>query len=292
MTTAEFTRMGLESLSHGHYDAAINMLRQALGNDQNDQPARFGLAQALHRRGNLTEAIYEYQTVLRTEPDHQMALRQLAEVYLLSGKPRQALNNLDIALRAKPGDPDLLAAHGMAQLELGHHRTALADFHSASRLRPGDSMIHHMIALCYRAEKDIEGERRALDQLLRITPHSLACLNDIGRLEMLEGNYGSALDYFDRALLTMPTSPTALTNRAIALTVLGDETARDAWDTAIKADANAPEDGLRNAAIAQLHELAGDLLTDGNTGDGDVNADSAGQRHYLASGALAMSTIV
>ncbi len=286
MSTAEFTKMGLDALSHGQYDAAINMLRQALGNDQNNLPARFGLAEALHRRGNLTEATYEYQTVLRAEPDHQMALRQLAEVYLLTGKPRQALNNLDIALRASPGDADLLTAHGMALLELGRHRTALADFHSASRLRPGNGMIHHMIALCYRAEKDSAGERRALEQLLRITPYSLACLNDLGRLDMIDGDYHAARDYFDRALQTTPTSPTALANRAIALTVLDDESAADAWDKAIAADETAPPDGMRSAAIAQLHELAQDLF------NADANADTAGQRQYLASGAITMSTIV
>ncbi|WP_114087916.1 lipopolysaccharide assembly protein LapB [Thalassospira profundimaris] len=286
MSTAEFTKMGLDALSHGQYDAAINMLRHALGNDQNDLPARFGLAEALHRRGNLTEAIYEYQTVLRIEPDHPKALPQLAEVYLLSGKPRQALNNLDIALRATPGDPDLLIAHGMALLELGRHHTALADFHSASRLRPGNGMIHHMIALCYRAEKDSEGERRALEQLLRITPHSLACLNDLGRLDMLDGDYHAARDYFGRALQVAPTSPTALANRAIALTVLDDETAPDAWEKALAADEIAPPDGVRTAAIAQLHGLAQDLF------NAEANADTAGQRQYLANGALTMSTIV
>jgi tetratricopeptide (TPR) repeat protein len=290
MTTADFTKMGLEALSQGHYDAAINMLRQTLGRKQDDLPARFGLAEALHRRGNLTESIYEYRSVLRADPGHQLALRQLAEVYLLSGKPREALNNLDIALRSSPGDADLLTAHGMAQLELGRHRTALADFHNASRLRPGDSMIHHMIALCYRAAKDSDGERRALEQLLRMTPHSLACLNDLGRLEMLDGDYPSALHYFDRALQTNPQSATALANRAIALTVLGEDSAQPAWEDALKAYANAPHDGVRNAAISQLHQLAEGLLASATCANTDT--DTAGQRQYLAAGALTMSTIV
>ncbi|WP_417844620.1 tetratricopeptide repeat protein [Thalassospira sp.] len=286
MTTADFTKMGLEALSQGHYDAAINMLRQTLGRNQDDLPARFGLAEALHRRGNLTESIYEYRSVLRADPNHQRALQQLAEVYLLSGKPREALNNLDIALRSNPGDPDLLTAHGMAQLELGRHHTALADFHSASRLRPGDGMIHHMIALCYRAAKDSDGERRALEQLLRMTPHSLACLNDLGRLEMLDGDYHSALEYFDRALQANPKSATALANRAIALTVLGEDRAKPAWDDALQADADAPQDGVRTAAISQLYELSEGLLA------AKANTDDAGQRQYLAAGALTMSTIV
>ncbi|WP_085580839.1 tetratricopeptide repeat protein [Thalassospira mesophila] len=286
MTSADFTKMGLEALAQGQYDAAINMLRQTLGHNQHDLPARFGLAEALHRRGNLTESIYEYRSVLRADPAHQLALQQLAEVYLLSGKPREALNNLDVALRSNPGDPDLLTAHGMAQLELGRHRTALADFHSASRLRPGDGMIHHMIALCYRAAKDSDGERRALEQLLRMTPRSLACLNDLGRLEMLDGDYHSALEYFDRALQTNPTSATALANRAIALTVLGEDRAQPAWDAALQADADAPQDGARNATISQLYHLAEGLLAS------EANTDDAGQRQYLAAGAMTMSTIV
>ena len=54
MTTMSFADMGLAALKRRQYDAAINMLRQALGEDEDNLEARFGLARALHEKGSLT----------------------------------------------------------------------------------------------------------------------------------------------------------------------------------------------------------------------------------------------
>lgn len=281
-----FTEMGLEALDRQHYDAAINMLRQALGEDQTDQNARFGLARALHGRGYLTEAISEYRAVLHEDPALELGHRLIAEAYLLSGSPREALNHLDIALRNAPNDPDLLMAHGSAQLELGHVESALADFHTASRLNPGSEVTHLLIAACHRAQDDIEGERRALEQLLRINPHSAAGLNDLARLDLMDGDYGTALERLISATANAPKSPVAWTNRAIALSVHDDPAAQTVWQTALECNEAANDDGLRTPMVDTLHEMAQKLISTGES------AENAGLRQQLANGALPAPNVI
>lgn len=50
MNAMSFSDMGLAALKQQQFDAAINMLRQALGEDMDNLAARFGLARALHEK--------------------------------------------------------------------------------------------------------------------------------------------------------------------------------------------------------------------------------------------------
>ncbi|WP_348657844.1 tetratricopeptide repeat protein, partial [uncultured Thalassospira sp.] len=67
MNAMSFSDMGLAALKQQQFDAAINMLRQALGEDMDNLAARFGLARALHEKGSIIEAIGEYRTVLQSD---------------------------------------------------------------------------------------------------------------------------------------------------------------------------------------------------------------------------------
>ena len=118
MTTMSFADMGLAALKRRQYDAAINMLRQALGEDEDNLEARFGLARALHEKGSLTEALGEYRTVLQSDEGHEECLHHIARALLENGDARSALNHVDIVLRHHPTDPDLLVLRGQALLDL------------------------------------------------------------------------------------------------------------------------------------------------------------------------------
>jgi tetratricopeptide (TPR) repeat protein len=221
MNAMSFSDMGLAALKQGQYDAAINMLRQALGEDMDNLDARFGLARALHEKGSIVEAIGEYRTVLQFDGGHEDCLHHIARALLENGDARSALNHIDIVLRGKPTDPNMLTLRGQALIAQERYDTALSSLQSAAHHSPGSETIHRLIAKCHRANEDFESERRAVEQLLRINPTSLAASNDLGVINLREGHLIAAFEAFEQILSQDANHPQATLNRAIALTVMG-----------------------------------------------------------------------
>ncbi len=257
MTTMSFADMGLAALKRRQYDAAINMLRQALGEDEDNAKARFGLARALHEKGSLTEALNEYRTVLQSDAGHEECLHHIARALLEYGDARSALNHVDIILRNHPTDPDLLVLRGQALLELGQPDYALSAFQNASHHNPGSTIIHRLIARTHRANDDIESERRAIEQLLRINPSSLIASNDIGVINLREGHLIAAFEAFELILSQDHDNAEATLNRAITLTLMGDMDDKAIWDRVMEICADLDGIDETRALADELAKLPG-----------------------------------
>lgn len=259
MNAMSFSDMGLAALKQQQFDAAINMLRQALGEDMDNLAARFGLARALHEKGSIIEAIGEYRTVLQSDGGHEDCLHHIARALLQNGDARSALNHVDIVLRGKPTDPEFLTLRAQALIALERYEAALSALQSAGHHSPGSETIHRLIASCYRRNEDFENERRAVEQLLRINPSSLSASNDLGAINLREGHLIAAFEAFEQILSQEPEHPQATLNRAIALTVMGGMDHDAIWNR-VMVVCNAIEnlDEIRTAAdqLAKLPDNA------------------------------------
>ncbi|MBC05831.1 tetratricopeptide repeat protein [Thalassospira sp.] len=259
MNAMSFSDMGLAALKRCQYDAAINMLRQALGEDMDNLDARFGLARALHEKGSIIEAIGEYRTVLQSDGGHEDCLHHIARALLQNGDARDALNHVDIVLRNKPTDPELLALRGQALIALERYDAALSSLQSAAHHNPGSETLHRLIAKCHRANEDFESERRAVEQLLRINPSSLSASNDLGVINLREGHLIAAFEAFEQILSQDADHPQATLNRAIALTVMGGMDHDAIWNRVMEVcDGIEDLEDIRNAAdqLAKLPDTA------------------------------------
>ncbi|MCC9624068.1 tetratricopeptide repeat protein [Thalassospira sp. MA62] len=228
MNAMSFSEMGLAALQRRQFDAAVNMLRQALGEDMDNLAARFGLARALHEKGSITEALGEYRTVLQSDGGHEECLYHIARALLENGDARDGLNHIDIILRSQPTDPDLLTLRGQILIALEQTERALTSLQTAAHHNPGSEKIHSLIAQCYRNNQDMDGERRALEQWLRINPGSLSASNDMGVISLREGHLIAAFETFEQILAQDPNHPEASVNRAITLTIMGGVMDHDA----------------------------------------------------------------
>ncbi|MBX2831395.1 MAG: tetratricopeptide repeat protein [Rhodospirillales bacterium] len=280
MNAMSFSDMGLAALKRRQFDAAINMLRQALSEDMDNLDARFGLARALHEKGSIVEALGEYRTVLQSDAGHEDCLYHIARALLENGDPRSALNHVDIILRAKPTDPNLLTLRGQALLDLDQSETALSSLQTAAHHSPGSETIHRLIAACHRANDDIEGERRAVEQLLRIDPTSQTASNDLGVINLREGHLIAAFEAFEQILAQTPDHCEATLNRAITLTVMGGMDHQAIW-------ARVMEVCRDFEGLDEIRALADDLakLSD------DKRQDSKEAKALIAHAALAAAGV-
>lgn len=85
-------------------DSLISAYRAALSQWPDSPIAVFGLAAALHAKGDLSSAEQNYRYLLSVKPDHIAALNNLADVLADRGCYREALIVIERALRKKPGE--------------------------------------------------------------------------------------------------------------------------------------------------------------------------------------------
>ncbi|MCG8044834.1 MAG: PA2778 family cysteine peptidase [Candidatus Thiodiazotropha endolucinida] len=85
-------------------DSLISAYRAALSQWPDSPTALFGLAAALHAKGDLTSAEQNYRYLLSVKPDHIAALNNLADVLSDRGCYGEALIVIERALRKEPGE--------------------------------------------------------------------------------------------------------------------------------------------------------------------------------------------
>lgn len=276
MNAMSFSEMGLSALKRRQFDAAINMLRQALGEDADNLEARFGLARALHEKGSITEALGEYRAVLQSDEGHEDCLHHIARALLQKGDARGALNHVEVLLRSKPTDPHFLTLRAQSLLALEHADDALSSLQTAAHHNPGSENIHRLMAECYRVNQDGEGERRAVEQLLRIDPTSMTAANDLAVIDLREGHPMTAFETYEKILAQAPEHPQATLNRAIALTVMGGMDHDAIWDRVMDVCADMDDLDETRALADTLAKLPD-----------DKRAGSSGATALIARAALA-----
>ncbi|MES9818301.1 MAG: PA2778 family cysteine peptidase [Candidatus Thiodiazotropha sp.] len=85
-------------------DSLISAYRAAINQWPDSPTALFGLAAALHAKGDLTAAEQSYRHLLSAKPDHMAARNNLAEVLADRGCYAEALLVIERALRKEPGE--------------------------------------------------------------------------------------------------------------------------------------------------------------------------------------------
>jgi predicted Zn-dependent protease len=112
--------MELESLETSEMDK-IAGLRQILALDSKNSFARYGVAMELAGRGETAEALEEFDTLLKTDPDYTAGYFMAAQTLAKVGRPAEAAERLKagIACAARSGNRHALSEMQSMLDELG-----------------------------------------------------------------------------------------------------------------------------------------------------------------------------
>jgi tetratricopeptide (TPR) repeat protein len=102
-----FAQLGEEYRRAGRYREAVETCRAGLARHPGYLSARVTLGRALTELGSLEQAVRELQDVLRVAPENRTALRGLADAVHRRGDLALALTYYESALALAPGDADL-----------------------------------------------------------------------------------------------------------------------------------------------------------------------------------------
>ena len=163
----------------------------------------------------------EYLRHIEANPQDPAAPAELAERYRQRGDFARAEELFRKALDLSPRF--YFARSGLARLflETGRAKEAAAEAEKAAADNPGDAAAFALLARACRANSDAAGERKALDDGLKLDPESVELLLGKARLEIGERNPAEAERLCRRAVKAAPENAAARADLAMALVAVG-----------------------------------------------------------------------
>lgn len=261
------------------------MTKTAVSKGANDVRALLTEAMALHKAGELSEALRKCRSVLKVDKSNSLALALVGTVHAQQRDFQRAIPPLLASLQSSPKQPQTLDTLGNALSALERYKEALSCYDRAIALRPEfaqafyhrglvfqltgrpqDAIASYDRAIALKSDlagahhnrgnalADLERHDEAIanyDKALAISARNPESHNNRGNSLRALGRLDEALASYDKALEIRPDYFEAHGNRAVALQAMDrPDEALESYDRAI---------ALRSD-VAELHFRRGDVL--------------------------------
>jgi len=144
---------------------AGNLMSAWLVKNPGDIVVRLDYANLLMQQQSVAEATTQFQTILKQDPNHIVALNNLGWL-LQTSDPKRALSLLRLADKLAPNSPDIIDTLGWVILQQKDAAGALALLNKAHASKPGDGEITYHLAVALDANGQRDAARKMLKTLL------------------------------------------------------------------------------------------------------------------------------
>lgn len=191
----------------------------------------------LERYGKLDQAVQKYTRVLELDPSATLIYQQRAKLYLKMGEPAKALPDAQSYVRLHPEEITprhllseihiLLGQQDTAQLILekileknpDHSKTLMELatllfskdprrstqlFERLIQLEPSSTEAYYRLGLIYQQLGKLEKSKEILEKAVQIDQGSISCLLLLGQISEKNGEFPSAIQYYENTLKKMP----------------------------------------------------------------------------------------
>jgi tetratricopeptide (TPR) repeat protein len=151
--------LGIALRQRGQVDEAITEYQKAVALDPYYVDAHYNLGIALSLEGRLDEAVAEYQKAIKIDPGNALVHNNLAITFAQKGRLDEAIAEYQKALAI---NPDYAEGHnnlGMALLQKGQVAESMAQFQEALRLKPDLAIAQQNLAKAQAAAGRIPGSK-------------------------------------------------------------------------------------------------------------------------------------
>lgn len=182
-------KMGEITYYNRDYDRALQHLTKVTEQEPDNRTALFMKGFIYKEKGDTAGAVTLLRRVCDLYPDYEPAFEQLGVLYAVRQNP-MALEYLSTAMRLEPSNTNVLYA----------------------------------VAMYYQDIEQYDEAEKYYHQILDINPNSADAWHNLGFLEMtVYGDFGRAIEYFDKALESNPQHAAALENRQLAETLMNSK---------------------------------------------------------------------
>ena len=154
-------------------------------------------AAGLFSAGKLEEARAIGLDLLRTQPDHFLALHLLGAIAVRANRPEEAIDYTTRALALKPADAEVLCNRGIAYRNLDRIEEALADYDAVLAARPGFAAAHGLKGVALAALNRHEEAIASYSKALSYDPNLASARFNRAFSELILGDYERGLADFE-----------------------------------------------------------------------------------------------
>jgi arylsulfatase A-like enzyme/Tfp pilus assembly protein PilF len=212
-------------LNAGRSRDAAASLERLVRDDPGNHVFRETLARALRQSGDVANAIALYRQAVALAPNDADAWYNLAVALQESGNTRERATALAEAAKRDPNRPEIHNIRGAALAEAGNLAEAEKEFRATIAADPLNARAYNnlgnVLSAMNRRDEAAAAYRKAID----LAPRYADPLNGLGAMLVSDGHPRDALAYFDRAMQIAPDYYEAQMNRAVALSMSGDNAA-------------------------------------------------------------------
>ena len=200
---------GKASWHSKHYEKAESALNRALLVKPDSVEALETLGRMYFDRNRLMDALQELVKAHKLAPGNTDVIFLLARISMLESYDEDAIPLLEQGIKLAPRNPALHSALGECYFQTGKTDKALAEFEGLRQIDP-TATPYAFLSFCYRYLGRFEDAKKASLEGLKIDPHNLACVFNLGAVLNKQGNQAEAGKYLAEALTINPDFDEAL----------------------------------------------------------------------------------
>jgi Flp pilus assembly protein TadD len=209
--------LGIALDQKGQMGEAIRQFEEALRLKPRYASAHCNLGIALNKNGQVDEAIRQFQEAIRLKPDQAGAHYGLGIVLSRKGQMEEAIRQFQEAIRLKPGYAEAHNDLGIALGRKGQMDEAIREFQDAARLKLNYAEAHYNLGLALGLRGETAEAIRHFEAALKARPGYPEAHNYLGSALYKQGRTGEAIREFQEALRLKPDYAEARKNLDAAL---------------------------------------------------------------------------
>jgi tetratricopeptide (TPR) repeat protein len=169
--------LGDDFLQKGNLDEAVKQFQEAIRLDPAAPFAYNGLGKAYALQGKLDEAMALFSRAIKLDPELTGAHHNLGNAYMIKGRLPEAIAELKTALRLKPDHIEVAKKLAEVLMRTGKAAEALPYCEAVVKAEPQDAHAHFLLGSACLATKRLAPAAASFKEALRLAPNTPECLN-------------------------------------------------------------------------------------------------------------------
>ncbi len=204
--------LGALALEAGRYEAAVELIEQAIRRDRSQAAFHANLGEAYRRLDQSAEAIACYRQAVKLKPDLAHAHAMLGTLLHGEGKLEQAAVSLRKSLQLKPENHRARARLAHVLQDQNELADAEACFRRVLRSEPNAPQAHFDLGSVLQAQGKLDEAARCYRTALELQPNDASAHINLGAILQARQAYDEAESHFRAAVQAQPEDSSAQLN--------------------------------------------------------------------------------